>query len=142
MKNIASFSALVVFLTFALSVGAVAQCGYMGGPMQIGTAPAVVAPETLKKFNSETKALQEQLIDKQPLLKKEWLKDDHDPDAIAKIQKDIIDIQAGIQKVAKKLGMKNGYGSCGMFMGNGCCGGMGGGSCCGGMGGGTRGCGK
>jgi hypothetical protein len=143
MKNLTTLTALVAFLTMALSAGAMAQCGrmgggpMMGGPMQFSQA-AGPTPETLKKFNQETKALQEQLIDKQALLKKELLKEDPDLDAMAKLQKDIIDIQTGIQKVAKKLGMKNGYGSCcGMFMGNGCGGGCGGG----GMGGGMRGCG-
>ncbi len=134
MKSLTTLIALVAFLTMALSAGAMAQCGYMGGPMQFGPAPAV-APETLKKFNMETKGLQEQLIDKQAQLKKELLKEDPDPDAIAKLRKDMIDIQAGIQKVAKKLGMKN-YCVCPMSQGNGC-----GGGCGGGMGGGMRGCG-
>jgi hypothetical protein len=135
MKNLITLTALVAFLTMALSAGAMAQCGrmgggpMMGGPMQFGQA-AAVTPETLKKFNQETKVLQEQLIDKQALLQKEGLKDDPDPDAIAKLQKDIIDIQTGMQKVAKKLGMKNCYGTCPMMMGNGC-----------GGGGGMRGCG-
>jgi len=133
MKNLTTLTALVAFLTVAFSAGTMAQCGYIGGPMQLSPA-ATIAPETLKKFNTETKALQEQLIDKQALLKKEWLKDDPDPDAIAKLQKDIIDIQTGMLKVAKKLGMKNCAGTCGMFMENGCVGGGG----CGGM----RGCGK
>jgi len=148
MKTLTTLAAVVAFLTMVFSAGTMAQCGYMGGPMQIGPA-TTVTPETLKKFNTETKALQEQLIDKQALLKKEWLKDDPDPDVIAKIQKDVIDIQTGMQKVAKKLGMKNCAGTCGMFMGNSCgggggCGGMGGGcgGMGGGMGGGMRGCGK
>jgi hypothetical protein len=137
MKKLTTLTVLVAFLTMALSIGATAQCSFMGGPMQFSQA-AGPTPETVKKFNQETKALQEQLIDKQALLKKELLKDDPDLDAMAKLQKDIIDIQTGIQKIAKKLGMKNGYGSCcGMFMGNGCGGGCGGG----GMSGGMRGCG-
>lgn len=136
MKNLTAVTALVAFLTMAFSAGAMAQCGFMGGPMQFSPA-AGPTPETLKKFNQETKAFQEQLIDKQALLKKELLKEEPDLDAMAKLQKDIIDIQTGIQKAAKKLGMKNGYGSCcGMFMGNGCGGGCGGR----GMGGGMRGC--
>lgn len=45
-----------------------------------------------------------------------------------------IDVEKEMQKIAKKLGMKNCYGSCGMMMGNGC-----GGSGCGG---GMRGCGR
>jgi hypothetical protein len=134
MKNLTTLIALVAFLTMALSAGAMAQCGRMGGgPMMgdcgmQGAAGSAVAPETLQKFNKETKVLQEQFIDKQALLQKEYLKDDPDPDAIAKLQKDIIDIQTGMQKVAKKLGMKNCYGSCPMFQGNGY-----GGGCRGGM---------
>jgi len=138
MKNLTTLTVLVAFLTMALSAGAIAQCSRMGGGGMQGAAGPAVTPETLKKFNQETKALQEQLIDKQALLKKELLKEDPDLDAMAKLQKDIIDIQTGIQKVAKKLGMKNCYGSCGTSMGNGCGGGGGG---CGGMGGGMRGCG-
>jgi hypothetical protein len=60
-------------------------------------------------------------------LKKEFLKDDPDPDAIASIKIAIIGIEKEIQKVAKKLGMKNCYGSCPMFQGNGCGMGCGGG---------------
>jgi hypothetical protein len=138
MKKLTSLTFLIAFLTMALSASSMAQCRMMGGGGMQGAAGPAVTPETLKKFNQETKALQEQLIDKRALLAKELLKDDPDLDAMAKLQKDIIDIQTGMQKVAKKLGMKNGYGSCcGMFMGNGCGGGGGG---CGGMGGGMRGC--
>jgi predicted small lipoprotein YifL len=136
MKKLTTLTALVAFLTMALSAGTMAQCCFKaGGPMQLTPAAAVTPPETLQKYKTETKALQGQLIDKQALLKKELLKDDPDPDAIGTIRKAIIDIQTDLQKVAKKFGMKNGYGSCGMFMGNGCgCGG--GGSCgCGGGGG-------
>jgi hypothetical protein len=133
MKNLTTFIALVAFLTMSLSVGTMAQCGRMaGGPGLCAAGPAV-SPETLQKFNKETKGLQEQLIDKQALLKKEFLKDDADPDAIASIKIAIISIEKEIQKVAKKLGMKNCYGSCSMFQGNGC--GMG-------CGGGMRSCGK
>jgi hypothetical protein len=150
MKNFSTLTVLVAFLTMALSVGAMAQCGYMGGPMKVSPAAGpAVAPEILQKFNKETKALQEQLIDKQASLKKEFLKEDLDPEAIATIRKAIIDVEKEMQKVAKKLGMKNWYCARHMFQGNGCggegCGGggMGGGmGCGGGMGGGMRGCGK
>ncbi len=139
MKKLTTLTALVAFLTMALSVGAMAQCSYMGGPTRLGPAASpAVAPETLQKFNKETKVFQEQLIDKQALLKKEFLKEDPDPEAIATIKKAIIDIEKEMQKVAKKLGMKNCFGTCGMLQGNGC----GGGGGCGGMGGGMRGCGK
>jgi hypothetical protein len=140
MKNLTTFLALVAFLTMALSAGAMAQCPMQGGqkaggPMMQCAPGAAVTPETLLKFNKETKAFQEQLIDKQALLKKEFLKDDPDPEALATIKKSMIDIEKEIQKVAKKLGMKNWYCSCPMSMGNGCGGG-------GGCGGGMRGCGK
>jgi hypothetical protein len=138
MKKLTTLATLIAFLTMALSAGAMAQCrmggGHMGGQMN---SNAAVTPETLQKFNKETKALQEQLIDKRALLAKELLKEDPDLDAMAKIQKDIIDIQTGIQKVAKKLGIKNCYGSCHMFQGY-----CGGGGCGGGMGGGMHGGGK
>jgi hypothetical protein len=124
MQNLTTRAAFVTFLTMAFSVGAMAQCGMhgglkAGGPMQCAPG-AAVAPETLQKFNKETKGLQEQLIDKQALLKKEFLKDDPDPDAIATIKKAMIDIEKEIQKVAKKLGIKNWYCSCPMSQGNGC----------------------
>jgi hypothetical protein len=130
MKNIMTLAVFVAFLTMALPSGAMAQCCKMGGgPMRCAAvAAATVTPETLQKFNKETKALREQLIDKQALLKKEWLKDDPDPETIATIRKAIIDIQMEMQKVAKKLGIKNGFGSCPMLQGN-CCGG----GCQGGM---------
>jgi hypothetical protein len=135
MKNLTRLTVLVMFLTMAFSAGVMAQCGMQGGHKAGGPGPmqcapgATVSPETLQKFNKETKGLQVQLIDKQALLKKEFLKDDPDPDSIATIKKGIIDIEKDMQKVAKKLGMKNCLGSCGMLMGNGC-------------GGGMRGCGK
>jgi len=127
MKNLTTFAVLVAFLTISLSAGAMAQCGRMaGGPGLCAAGPAV-SPETLQKFNKETKGLQEQLIDKQALLKKEFLKDDSDPDAIASIKIAIIGIEKEIQKVAKKLGIKNCYRSGPMFQGNGCGMGCGGG---------------
>jgi hypothetical protein len=138
MRKLITITALVAFLTMSISTGVMAQCGMQGGQKSgsMQCAPgANVTPETLQKFKNETKGLQEQLIDKQALLKKEFLKDDPDPDAIATIKKSIIDIEKDMFKVAKKLGMKNCFGSCDMSMGNGCGGG-------GGCGGGMRGCGK
>jgi hypothetical protein len=112
MKNKRALIAVVSFLTMVLFTGANAQmCAtHMRGCQMQGNAK--VAPETLQKFNKEAKALQEQLIDKNALLQKEFLKDDPDPDAIANIKKSIIDIQRDIQKIAKKLGMKPCFGSC------------------------------
>ena len=107
MKKLTALTALAAFLTMALSASAMAQNGHKAdAPAQCAAGPAV-SPELLQKFNKETKAFQEQLIDKQALLKKEFLKDDPDPDAIATIKKAIIDIEKEMQKVAKKLGMKN-----------------------------------
>jgi len=113
----------------------------MGGHNMNNNAAPAVAPEILQKYNKETKALQSQLIDKQALLAKEFLKDDPDPDTLANIQKSIIDIHRDMQKIAKKLGMKNCNGMCpmGMGCGGGCggrmgrMGGMGGMGGCGGM---------
>jgi hypothetical protein len=127
MKNLTAFSALIAFLTLSFSDGTMAQCGRMAGGPGLCAASPTVSPEVLQKFNKETKALQEQLIDKQASLKKEFLKDDPDPDAIASIKIAIIGVEKEIQKVAKKLGIKNCYGSCSMFMGNGCGMGCGGG---------------
>jgi hypothetical protein len=141
MKNLTTLTALVAFLAMALSSGVMAQCGMHGGPKAGGpmqcAAGAAVSPDTLKKFNKETKGLKEQLIDKQALLQKEFLKDDPDPDAIAIINKAIIDIQRDMQKIAKKLGMKPCYGSCGSHQG-----GCGGGGFGGGCGAGMPGCGN
>ena len=109
MKNILALTVMVAFFSIIISSDIAAQCCGWGGGIQQGAA---IAPETLVKFNKETKALQEQLIDKQALLKKEWLKDDPDPDAIATIKKAIIDIERDIQKIAKKLGIKNWQGAC------------------------------
>jgi hypothetical protein len=122
MKNLTTFTALVAFLTISLSAGTMAQCGRMaGGPgLCASGANAAVSPEVLQKFNKETKALQEQLIDKEAALKKEFLKEDPDPDAIATIQKAMIDIEKEMQKAAKKLGMKNWYCARHLFQGNGC----------------------
>jgi hypothetical protein len=115
MKNIMALTVMVAFYSNFISSDVAAQCCGWGGGMQQGVA---IAPETLAKFNKETKVLQEQIIDKQALLKKEWLKDDPDPDAIATIRKAIIDIQRDIQKIAKKLGIKNWQGPCCMHQEN------------------------
>jgi hypothetical protein len=136
MKNITSLAALVAFMTMALFTGAMAQCGMHGGHKEGGSmtqaAPAI-APETLQKFNKETKALQMQLIDKQAALKKEFLKEDVDPEAIATIRKAIIDIEKELQKAAKKLGIKNWCCARHLFKAGGCdemgCGGHGMGGC-------------
>jgi len=109
MKNIMALTVMVAFFSLFIPSDAAAQCCGWGGGMQQGAA---IAPETLAKFNKETKGLQEQLIDKHALLKKEWLKDDPDPDAIATIRKAVIDIQRDIQKIAKKNGIKNWQGAC------------------------------
>jgi hypothetical protein len=126
MKNMMALSVLFAFFTIFITSGVTAQCAGMGGGSMRHGAAMAVAPEILQKFNKETKGLQEQLIDKQALLKKEFLKDDPDPDAIAVIRKAMIDIQRDMQKIAKKLGMKNGQGTCCMSQGN-CCGWGGGG---------------
>ena len=120
-----TFTILIAFMTVCIpSIVEAQHGGCMMGQKQAGPA---VAPETMQKFNKETKALREQLIDKEALLKKEFLKDDPSPDTIATIKKAIIDIQRDIQKVAKKLGMKNWYCTCHMLQGSGCGGGCGGG---------------
>jgi hypothetical protein len=120
MKRLTMLTALVAFLTMALSASAVAQCAPKAdGPKQCAAGTAA-SPEILQKYNKETKAFQEQLIDKQALLKKEFLKDDPDPDSIATIKKAIIDIEKEMQKVAKKLGMKNWACTCHGGQGNGC----------------------
>jgi hypothetical protein len=123
MKNRTTFIAMAAFLTMALSAGTMAQCAMHGGqkpggPTQCAAGPAV-APEILQKFKKETKALQEQLIDKQAALQKELLKEECDPDTMANIQKAMIDIQKEMCKIAKKLGMKNCHGACPMLMGGG-----------------------
>jgi hypothetical protein len=121
MKNIMVLTVLVAFFSVFISSDAAAKCCSGSGGMQQGAA---IAPETLTKFNKETKVLQEQLIDKQALLMKEYLKDDPDPDAIATIKKAIVDIQSDIQKIAKKLGIKNWQGAGCMQQGWGFGGGM------------------
>jgi hypothetical protein len=133
MRNILTLSTFIAFITIVLPSAAIAQCCKMGGgPIQVGAISAM-APETLQKFNKETRGQQEQLIDKQALLKKEWLKDDPDPETIATIRKSIIDIQKEMQKVAKKLGIKNWQMICCLQQEN--CGSRG-------FGGGMRSCGK
>ena len=123
MKSVTTLTALVAFMTMALSTGAMAQCGMHGGHKEdasmMKSAPAI-APELLQKFNKETKALQMQLIDKQAALKKEFLKEDVDPEAIATIRKAIIDIEKEMQKTAKKLGIKNWYCARHLFQSGGC----------------------
>lgn len=121
MKNLMTITVIgVLFSLFALTDAAAQCCGRGGSGMNQGAA---VSPETMEKFNKKTRGLQEKLIDKQTLLKKEWLKDDPNPETVATIRKAIIDIQVEMQKIAKELGIHNGNGSCHAFRGNGCGGG-------------------
>ena len=130
MKNVMTIISAIAFLTMALPTGTMAQGGHKEGGAKCNPAPAVT-PETMQKFKKETRGLQEQLIDKQAALKKEFLKDNPDLDSVAVIKKAIIDIERDMQKVARKLGMKM---PCHMSGGCVCGGGMG-------MGGGMGGCG-
>lgn len=135
MKHSILLTAVVVLFTVMIPASTIAQCGGFGGgwstgwtsgSLQLGAAPGA---DALKKYNSETRNLQVQLIDKQALLQKEWLKDDPNLDTLGTIQKNIIDIQISMQKIAKKLGVAACPGTCSMFQGNcrggGNCGGMG-----------------
>lgn len=72
--------------------------------------------ETMKKFQKETLSLRDDIITKKLELQEEYSKPDPDSDRIAALRKEIIDIQAKIQKSADKYGI-SGKGPRGRHMG-------------------------
>ena len=135
MRHTLLLAASVVIVTIFIPADVTAQCGGFGngwnsgwtaGSLQLGTATGA---DALKKYNNETKNLQVQFIDKQAQLQKELLKDEPNLDTIGGIQKDIIDIQINMQKIARKLGVTTCLGTCPLFQrncrGGGCGGGPG-----------------
>ncbi|MDF1525398.1 MAG: hypothetical protein RRA15_03945 [bacterium] len=67
-----------------------------------------VTPETMAKFQKETLSMRDELITKRLELSQEYDKDTPDADRIAQLRKDMIDVQAKIQKVADKYDISMG----------------------------------
>lgn len=67
-----------------------------------------VDPETMTKFQKETLQLRDELLVKRLELSQEYAKEAPDTDRIAKLRKEMIDVQAQIQKVADKYDIDGG----------------------------------
>ena len=64
-----------------------------------------VDPETMTKFRKETLSLRDELLTKRLELSQEYGKEEPDADRIAKIRKEMVDIEMSIEKIADKYGM-------------------------------------
>ena len=88
--------------------------------------------ESVTKFRKETLQFRDELLTKRLELSQEYDKDSPDADQIAKLRKDMVDIETSIAKIADKYDIDNGFG--GKRVGRGARGGSRGGSNCGGPG--------
>jgi hypothetical protein len=68
-------------------------------------ATQAVSPEAIASFNKESIDLQKQLIDKFGEFKKESLEAAPDQDRLAQIKRDMLTLQASVQKIADKYGI-------------------------------------
>ncbi len=85
-----------------------AQCCNGGWGMNYYNTTA--KPDNIRKFQKDTSSLRDELAVKQVELEQEMNKADYDPLRAASIKKEIIDIEAKIETLAKK---SNVYSGCG-----------------------------
>jgi hypothetical protein len=107
------------------------NCNGGGDCYQAGQG-AGVDVEAVTKFRKETLQLRDELLTKRLELSQEYSKDTPDADRIAKLRKDMVDIETSIAKIADKYDIDNGLG--GKRAGRGTRGGNRGGSGCSGPG--------
>ncbi|WP_318556220.1 hypothetical protein [Geobacter anodireducens] len=101
-KNIAAMALAVA----VLSASAVyAGWGWGGHGMQFGPN---VTTESVRKFQKDSLGLRDEMMVKELELQQEYSKANPDPDRIAAIKKEMIDLRAKIQKAADKHGITGG----------------------------------
>jgi basic membrane lipoprotein Med (substrate-binding protein (PBP1-ABC) superfamily) len=76
-----------------------------GGSASCHKAAQTASPEAIASFNKESLDLQKQLIDKFGEYKKESLEATPNPDRLAQIKRDMLTLQASVQKIADKYGI-------------------------------------
>lgn len=129
MKKAALVSTVLV-AALALSGAAYAhRAGYgmtggHGHGMMTGTGTgSAVSVEKFTQFRKETAGLRDELAVKRVELNNEYVKTTPDPDRIATLEKNIIDLRTKIEKAADKAGLKSwghqGFMGPGMGMGHG-----------------------
>ncbi len=124
---VALITAGIAFAQAGGGLGPGAGCAYGAG---YGGANGTVNIENLKKFQKETLSLRDELITKRAEIANEYAKQTPDTARITDLRKQMIDIQATIQKAAEKNGLPawgHGYGR--GHMGRGMMGGRGAGAC-------------
>ena len=107
-RIITSLTAVLFLLVSVINVSARGGGGFdrgKGGYMPFYDTTSV-SQETLDSFNKETASLREKMIENRSELQKEYLKDQPDPDTVAKLQKEMIDLRTELQKIADKHGIK------------------------------------
>ncbi|MGE5670270.1 MAG: hypothetical protein ACM31E_02425 [Fibrobacterota bacterium] len=97
--------------TASCASGGAAGCSLDGGASCAGggaschKAAQTASPEAIASFNKESLDLQKQLVDKFGEYRKESLETTPDPDRLAQIKRDMLTLQASVQKIADKYGI-------------------------------------
>jgi hypothetical protein len=114
MNKLLSSVFIVCTLVFVYASASSAQCGGNRGfsNCQFSSTSSSVSAESQANYNKDTETLRAQLVDKNSEIQKEYVKGQPDLDKISKFQKDIIDIQTAMQKIALKYGITNAQTSC------------------------------
>jgi len=76
-----------------------------GGGVSCHKSAQAASPEAIASFNKESLDLQKQLIDKFGEYRKESLEATPNPDRLAQIKRDMLTLQASVQKIADKYGI-------------------------------------
>ena len=80
-------------------------CGWFGPATKV---------ETLREFQNKTLAQRDEFMVKQLELRQEYAKANPDQERLAALQKEVGELQAGIQSSADKYGLAGGMMNCGM----------------------------
>ena len=120
MKRAMIISLTVVIGLFLTSAAYAMWGGRGAGPCITATGADI---ETVKKFQKETLSLRDEIMTKKLELQAEYNKPAQDPNRIATIQKEVIDLKAKIHEIANKHGIKMPAGQGMMGMGHGMMGG-------------------
>lgn len=100
--------AMIISLTVVIGLFLTGAAYAMWGGSGAGTCITAMGAdvETVKKFQKETLSLRDEIMTKKLELHSEYNKPTPDPNRIAAIQKEVIDLKAKIHEIANKHGIK------------------------------------
>jgi zinc resistance-associated protein len=100
--------AMIISLTVVIGLFLTGAAYAMWGGSGAGTCITATGAdvETVKKFQKETLSLRDEIMTKKLELHSEYNKPTPDPNRIAAIQKEVIDLKAKIHEIANKHGIK------------------------------------